>query len=92
MHCFAHKLQLALVATSREAKSIHQFFVHFTSIINILVGSSKCHFEFQSIQFVEIERLTASNEIETGREANQIGTLQQPGDIDGLLIFNLFVA
>jgi hypothetical protein len=80
VHCFAHKLQLALVAASREAKSVHQFFIHLTSIINIVVGSSKRHAEFQAFQVVEIENMTASNEIETGRGANQIGTLQRPGD------------
>ncbi|KAF5458222.1 hypothetical protein F2P56_022269, partial [Juglans regia] len=80
VHCWAHKLQLALVAASREAKHVHQFFVHLTSIINIVVGSSKRHDELQSAQAAEIENLIASNEIETGKGANQIGTLQRAGD------------
>ncbi|KAF5450063.1 hypothetical protein F2P56_030442, partial [Juglans regia] len=80
VHCWAHKLQLALVAASREAKHVHQFFVHLTSIINIVVGSSKRHDELQSAQAAEIESLIASNEIETGKGANQIGTLQRAGD------------
>jgi hypothetical protein len=50
-----------------------------TSIINIVVGSSKRHAEFQSFQVVEIENMNASNEIET-RRATQFGTLQQPRD------------
>jgi hypothetical protein len=70
VHCFAHKLQLALVA-----KFVHQFFVHLTSIINIVVGFLKHHAKFQSFQVVEIENMTVSNEIETRRGANQIGTL-----------------
>jgi hypothetical protein len=41
VHCFAHKLQLALVTTSREAKSINQFFVNLNFTINIVVGYSK---------------------------------------------------
>ncbi|XP_041001692.1 uncharacterized protein LOC121247402 [Juglans microcarpa x Juglans regia] len=69
-----------LVAASREAKHVHQFFVHLTSIINIVVGSSKRHDELQSAQTAEIESLTASNEIETEKWANQIGTLQRAGD------------
>ncbi|KAG7968740.1 hypothetical protein I3843_08G170200 [Carya illinoinensis] len=80
VHCWAYKLQLALVATSREAKHVHQFFVHLTSTINIVIGSSKCHDELQFAQTAEIESLIASNEIETGKGANQIGTLQQAGD------------
>ncbi|KAG7951501.1 hypothetical protein I3843_12G009700 [Carya illinoinensis] len=50
VHCWAHKLQLALVAASREAKYFYQFFVHLTSIINIVVGSFKRHDELQSTQ------------------------------------------
>jgi len=80
VHCFAHKLQLALVAASREAKSVHQFFENLNFIINIVVGSSNRNDELQSAQVVEIESMIASNEIEIGREANQIGTLQRPGD------------
>ncbi|XP_062161851.1 uncharacterized protein LOC133868851 [Alnus glutinosa] len=80
VHCFAHKLQLALVAASREAKSVHQFFENLNFIINIVVGSSKRNDELQSAQVAEIESMIASNEIETGRGANQIGTLQRPGD------------
>ncbi|XP_062166237.1 uncharacterized protein LOC133872676 [Alnus glutinosa] len=80
VHCFAHKLQLALVAAFREAKSVHQFFENLNFVINIVVGSSKRNDELQSAQVAEIESMIASNEIETGRGANQIGTLQRPGD------------
>jgi hypothetical protein len=75
VHCFAHKLQLALVAASREEKSVHQFFENLNFIINIVVGSSKRNDELQSAQVAEIESMIASNEIETERGANQIGTL-----------------
>ena len=43
VHCLAYKLQLTLVATSREAKHIHQFFIQLASIVNIVGSSSKCH-------------------------------------------------
>jgi hypothetical protein len=80
VHYFAHKLQLALIVASREVKCVHQFFVHLTSIINIVVGSSKCNDELKSFHMVNIESVIASNEIKTGREKNQIGTLQRLGD------------
>jgi hypothetical protein len=53
-----------------------------TPIINIVVGSSKWHDEFQFFQVVEIESMIVVNEIETrkGREANQIDTLQRSED------------
>jgi hypothetical protein len=50
------------------------------SIINIVGGSSKRHDELQAAQVAEIESLIVSNKIETGKGANQIGTLQRPGD------------
>ncbi|XP_062147717.1 uncharacterized protein LOC133856675 [Alnus glutinosa] len=70
----------ALVAASREAKHIHQFFIQLASIINIVGGSSKRHDELQSAQAAEIESLIISNKIETGKGANQIGNLQRPRD------------
>ena len=75
-----HRLQLALVIASREVKVVHQFFDHSTNIINIVVGFGKRNDELQYAQGKQIENIIASNEIETGRGANQIGTLQQTED------------
>ena len=75
----AHRLQLALVTASREVKDIHQFFDHLVNIINIVVGSSKRNDELQHAQ-EQVENMIASNEIGTGRGANQIGTLQRARD------------
>ncbi|XP_065635636.1 uncharacterized protein LOC136070129 [Quercus suber] len=80
VHCMAHRLQLDLVTSSREVKVVHQFFDHLTNIINIVVGSSKRNDELQYAQKEQIENMIASNEIEIGRGANQIGTLQRAGD------------
>ena len=79
VHCMVHRLQLALVIASREVKVVHQFFDHSTNIINIVVSSSKCNDELQYAQGEQIENMIAFNEIETGRGANQIGTLQRAG-------------
>ena len=76
VHCMAHRLQLALVAASKEVKSIHRFSLNLTSIINIVVGSSKRHDELQEAQVMHIESMIVNNEIEIGRGTNQIGTLQ----------------
>jgi len=45
VHCFAHRLQLALVAASREVIPIHQSFSKLTFIVNIVCSSSKHHDE-----------------------------------------------
>ena len=46
------------------------------NIINIAVGSSKRNDELQHAQAEQVENMIVFNEIETGRGANQIGTLQ----------------
>ena len=70
VHCMAHRLQLALVTTSREIKYVHQFFDHLVNIINIVVGSSKRNDELQHAQAEQVENMIVSNEIEIGRGAN----------------------
>ncbi|KAK9993339.1 hypothetical protein SO802_023042 [Lithocarpus litseifolius] len=76
VHCMAHRLQLALVKASREVKVVHQFFDYLTNIINIVVGSSKHNDELQYTQREQTENMIASNEIETGRGANQIEIIE----------------
>ena len=49
-------------------------------IINIVVGFSKHNDELQHAQVEQVENMIASNEIETRRGANQIGTFQRAGD------------
>ncbi|XP_074288039.1 uncharacterized protein LOC141613197 [Silene latifolia] len=80
VHCFAHRLQLALVAASREVSSVHQFFSNLNFIINTINSSPKRHDELQARKTAEIEDLLLSGQLETGRGANQIGTLKRAGD------------
>ena len=45
-----------------------------------MMNSSRRNDELQHAQVEQVENMIASNEIETGRGANQIGTLQRAGD------------
>ncbi|XP_039134256.1 uncharacterized protein LOC120271648 [Dioscorea cayenensis subsp. rotundata] len=80
VHCFAHCLQLALVASSHEVKLVHQFFEKLGFIINVVTSSSKCNDELRDAQAAEIVKLLAMNELESGRGLNQTCTLQRAGD------------
>ncbi|QHO02198.1 Zinc finger MYM-type protein [Arachis hypogaea] len=80
VHCFAHRLQLALVAASREVLQIHDFFTQLNSIVTIVSASSKRHDQLQEAQAIENANLVAQNKLETGKGANQISTLQRAGD------------
>ncbi|XP_074314531.1 uncharacterized protein LOC141649749 [Silene latifolia] len=77
---FAHRLELALVAASREVSLVHQLFSNLTFIINVIKSSPKRHDELQSNKATEIEDLLSSGQLETGRGANQTGTLKRAGD------------
>ncbi|XP_029153234.1 uncharacterized protein [Arachis hypogaea] len=80
IHCFAHRLQLALVAASREVIPVHQFFSKLTFIVNIICSSSKRHDVLHAVKTDEIVHLLEIDELETGKGANQIGTLKRVGD------------
>ncbi|XP_025665281.1 uncharacterized protein [Arachis hypogaea] len=80
VHCFAHRLQLALVAASREVLQIHEFFTQLNSIVTIVSASSKRHDQLQEAQAIENANLVVQNELETDKGANQISTLQRAGD------------
>ena len=62
----AHRLQLALVAASREVIPIHQFFSKLTFIVNLIVASTKRIEELHIAQANEIAQLVAIDELEIG--------------------------
>jgi hypothetical protein len=80
-------LHIALVAASREAVYVHQFFVYLTFIINIVVAFSKHNDKMQYTQVANIESMVASNEIKIERVANQINICNDLEMLDGLFIF-----
>ncbi|XP_060972576.1 uncharacterized protein LOC115696806 [Cannabis sativa] len=79
-HCFAHRLQLALVAASREVIPVHQFFTKLNSIVNIVGASCKRNDQLKAAQAANIAHLLEIDELESGKGLNQIGSLQRAGD------------
>ncbi|KAI8560949.1 hypothetical protein RHMOL_Rhmol04G0296200 [Rhododendron molle] len=82
VHCFAHQLQLALVAASKEVISVKNFFSYVTLIVNIIDCSPKKNYQFSGIQAAEsAEKLSVDDdELETGKGNNQIRKLKRAGD------------
>ncbi|XP_074351956.1 uncharacterized protein LOC141691112 [Apium graveolens] len=76
VHCFAHRLQLALVGAAEKQDSIWEFFSMLSHVVNIVTGSSKRLLELQNTYGIEVDNFVASEERETGRGLNQIGNLQ----------------
>ncbi|CAH9104467.1 unnamed protein product [Cuscuta europaea] len=80
VHCLAHRLQLALVAASREVKYVHNFFTDLVFIINVTSSSCKRNDELKEAQALEIARMLEIGELETRRGLNQVDTLQRAGE------------
>ncbi|XP_019190782.1 PREDICTED: uncharacterized protein LOC109185256 [Ipomoea nil] len=80
VHCFAHRLQLALVASSKEVILVHQIFTKLNSIINVVGASCKRNDQLKVAHASNIAHLLSIDELESGRGLNQIGSLQRPGD------------
>ncbi|XP_062179500.1 uncharacterized protein LOC133884156 [Phragmites australis] len=80
VHCYTLRLQLALVAASREVVGVSQFFQKLLFIVNTVDSSSKRHDELHDAQMVELARLLATDELETSQGANQIRSLKRPGE------------
>ncbi|GKE31572.1 zinc finger MYM-type protein 1-like protein, partial [Tanacetum coccineum] len=63
VHCFAHRLQLALGAASSKVILVHQFFTRLTFTINVVCASSKRHDELQKTKASETTQLLELGEI-----------------------------
>jgi ribosomal protein L22 len=81
IHCFAHRLQLALVAASKEVISVHQFFTNLNSVVNFVCASCNRYEDLRVAQADENAYLIEIGEIESGSGLNQISTLQRAGDM-----------
>ncbi|XP_057719352.1 uncharacterized protein LOC130933752 [Arachis stenosperma] len=72
--------ELALVAAAKEVVDVHAFFQSLSNIINVVCSFCKHNDKLRYAYATEIFYLVATNQIETGRGANQIGTLKRSGD------------
>ncbi|XP_073053283.1 uncharacterized protein [Primulina eburnea] len=70
VHCFAHRLQLALVAAAEKESSIWLFFSKLNSICNLIKASPKRYTELQSAQTIEIATMVATGIRETDTKLN----------------------
>ena len=76
MHCFAHRLQLALNSAAKEVKYVWLFFSMLNEIVNYISAFVKCHSELVLIRKYEIQELIMDGELETCTGANHTCTLQ----------------
>ncbi|CAN1294675.1 Zinc finger MYM-type protein 1 [Linum perenne] len=79
VHCFAHKLQLTLVASAKACDPVWDFFSLLDCIINIVKSSPKRIVELQAIHKRDIDGMLKSGEIQSGQGANQMRSLTRAG-------------
>ncbi|KAL6570329.1 hypothetical protein OROMI_014843 [Orobanche minor] len=76
IHCFAHRLQLALVSVAKDISVVWEFISHLDNVVNIITSSPKRVSQLHAAQRHEIQILLVVEEIATGSGANRIGKLQ----------------
>nr|XP_009763460.1 PREDICTED: zinc finger MYM-type protein 1-like [Nicotiana sylvestris] len=71
IHCFAHQLQLTLVAVSRRCDEVQELLLLVSDILNMVGASFKRRDELRESQAEEIEEALRKGELETGKGLNQ---------------------
>ncbi|XP_058783055.1 uncharacterized protein LOC131657706 [Vicia villosa] len=80
VHCFAHQLQLALVAVAKKHDDIAWFFLVVNNLSNVVGASCKRRDILRESQILKVMEALESGEILTGRGLNQETTLTRAGD------------
>ncbi|RWR92079.1 Dimer_Tnp_hAT domain-containing protein/DUF4371 domain-containing protein [Cinnamomum micranthum f. kanehirae] len=91
VHCFAHQLQLTLVAVAKDNKLIAAFFDLVSMVLNVVGGSCKRHDMLQNIQAAKVVDALNSGELESGRGLNQKTSLKRPRDTRWGLHFDTLI-
>ncbi|XP_016566646.1 zinc finger MYM-type protein 1-like [Capsicum annuum] len=79
-HCFAHQLQLTLVALVKKNSDVDDFFCLISNVLNIIGASYKRIDFLRQHQAAKLEELIISGEVHTGRGLNQERGLQRSCD------------
>ena len=80
VHCFAHQLQLVIVAIVRKHKGISDFLTKISILLNVVGGSAKRKDIMREINHEQLTKALGCGQLETGRGLNQEQCLQRPGD------------
>ncbi|XP_050111822.1 uncharacterized protein LOC126590402 [Malus sylvestris] len=80
VHCFAHQLQLALVAVAKKNSEIGDLFTMVSSVVNIVVASSKRRDILREKHAHVVLEALENNELSSGQGLNQETTLKRASD------------
>ncbi|KAL2455229.1 General transcription factor 2-related zinc finger protein [Abeliophyllum distichum] len=80
IHCFAHQLQLALLAVAKKHADIQSFYYLADSVVNVVGGSAKRCDLIREKQGLKILEALNVGEISSGRGLNQETAIKRSGD------------
>jgi hypothetical protein len=80
IHCFAHQLQLVLIAVAKGNTDCVTFFDQITLLLNIVGVSCKRHGMLRNARLDNIRKALDCGELETGTRLNQEMGLPRPGE------------
>ncbi|XP_070677893.1 uncharacterized protein [Malus domestica] len=80
IHCFAHQIQLDLVAFAKGIEGVAIFFNNASILVNTIGSSCKRRDVFREKQLEQIKNALDVGDLETGRGLNQESSLMRPCD------------
>jgi hypothetical protein len=80
VHCFAHQLQLVIVATVRKHKGVSNFLNMISILLNVVGGSAKRRDMIRYINHEQVKQALGCGQLETETWLNQEQCLQRPRD------------
>ncbi|XP_015159843.1 uncharacterized protein [Solanum tuberosum] len=78
IHCFAHQLQLTLVAIAKKHLDVEYFFDHVSNVLNVVGGYFKRRDLHRDHQAKKLEKLFEFSEVQKGQGLPQERGLQRP--------------
>ncbi|XP_042410328.1 zinc finger MYM-type protein 1-like [Zingiber officinale] len=80
VHCFAHQLQLVVVAVAKSNRIVSDFFQYVTMIVNITSASCKRKDKFRQLEHDRLVECLEKGDIVSGKGKNQEISLKRPRD------------
>lgn len=80
VHCFAHQLQLTLVAMAKKNSDCAWLFDILTTLLNVVGVSCKRREMIREIQAQNVAQALEMGEVKTGTSLNQELGLKRPGE------------
>ncbi|XP_042436905.1 zinc finger MYM-type protein 1-like [Zingiber officinale] len=80
VHCFAHQLQLVVVAVAKSNRIVSDFFQCVTMIVNIIGASCKRKDKFRKLEHNRLVECLEKGDIISGKGKHQEISLKRPGD------------